>query len=553
VNHELDLGRPTWKARLLDRLAAPMLKLPSRTNQVRRAETQVPTRDGQSLATDVYLPGDAEPKGTVLIRSPYGRGFPLDVTQARPIAARGYQVVVQSCRGRTGSTGSFEPMVNEAADGQDTVAWLRDQPWFSGRLALVGGSYLGFSAWALMSEPPPELAAAVIVVGPHDFAEGIYGSGAFALGDFFGWSEAMSAPEGEGPLKQARRIAAAKRRDLSAINGLPLPEAGRALLEGKAPWFPEWAEHDDIEDPYWSPYRLDAALMVTNVPTLLVGGWYDAFLEQTLEQYDALHRRGVPAGLTIGPWRHMDTVAKAGAEVTRETLTWLDRHLDPGTTAEDPAPLRTYVGGADEWRRSDQWPPPSVDVELAISKGGLAEAPGDEGTTSFTFDPADPTPSLGGRVLDPHGAGPRDQKALLARADVATFQGDPLDRPWEICGRPELVLSVSVSNPHADVFVRLCDVDPKGRTINVADGFVRLRSNVKPDKVQKVSIDLDPCHHVLKAGHRLLLLVAGGAHPRYARNLGTGDPVAKATTMSPQPHTIYHSGTTLRLPLAKTD
>ncbi|MCW2545091.1 MAG: hydrolase [Frankiales bacterium] len=539
--------RLSWRTRLLDRLASPALKLPSTTTAVRRLQTDVATRDGEQLKTDVFLPVAGQAKATVLIRSPYGRGFPLDVTLARPLASRGYQVVVQSVRGRSGSTGAFDPMVNEAADGLDTVAWLREQPWFTGRLAAVGGSYLGFAAWALLADAPEELEAAVLVVGPHDFADGIYGSGAFALGDFFGWSEAMTAPDDVGLVRQAREIAAARRRGTPDLTGLPLPAAGAALLEGKAPWFAAWAAHDDVDDTFWAPYRLGRALESSTVPTLLIGGWYDAFLEQTLEQHRALRDRDVPVGLTIGPWRHMDTVTKAAAEVTRETLTWLDGRFDPAT-GHTPA-VRTFVTGADEWR--EDWPAPTVDVELAVAHGKLGE--GDDGISTFTFDPSDPTPSVGGRLLSPMGAGVQDNRGLLKRPDVATFAGEPLTQPWEICGRPELALAISVSNPHADVFVRLCEVDPKGRASNVADGFLRLDPTVPADRVQRLSLALDPCYHRVKAGNRLVLLVAGGAHPRFARNLGTGEPAATGTAVSPQPHTVHHTGTTLRLPLAKTD
>ena len=61
-------------------------------------------------------------------------------------------------------------MRHEAADGQDTVAWLRRQHWFDGRLATYGASYLGFVQWALATDPPPELRAAVVLAGPHDFS-----------------------------------------------------------------------------------------------------------------------------------------------------------------------------------------------------------------------------------------------------------------------------------------------------------------------------------------------------------------------------------------------
>lgn len=416
----------------------------------------------------------------------------------------------------------------------------------------MGGSYLGFAQWALLTDPPAELSACVIVVGPHDFADAIYGTGAFALGDFFGWSEAMTAPDDEGLLRQARRIAAARRRGAPAVDDLPLPSAGEALLDG-APWFRQWAEHADIDDEYWSPYRLGAALATSEVPTLLVSGWHDAFLDQTLEQYDALRGRDIPVSLTIGPWRHMDTVAKAAAEVTRETLAWLDRHLDTSAPAQDVSAVRTFVTGAEEWRSLPEWPPPVADVELGLAAGRLTDTRGDDGASSFVFDPADPTPAVGGRVLDQIGAGVKDNGTLLRRPDIVTFSGEPLERSWEICGRPSVVLALSVSNPHADVFVRLCEVDRKGTARNIADGFMRLDPTVPADEMQHLSLDLDPCFHRVIQGHRLLLIVAGGAYPRYARNLGTGEPPMTATSLKPQPHTVHHAGTTLRLPLAKTD
>ncbi|WP_217241757.1 CocE/NonD family hydrolase [Streptomyces sp. AC555_RSS877] len=101
----------------------------------------VPARDGAVLVTDHYAPVTGRPKGTVLVRTPYGRGFPHDL-EARVYADRGYHVLLQSCRGTFGSTGAFSPMANEADDVQDAVAWLRTRPWFDGRLATSGASYV---------------------------------------------------------------------------------------------------------------------------------------------------------------------------------------------------------------------------------------------------------------------------------------------------------------------------------------------------------------------------------------------------------------------------
>lgn len=104
-------------------------------------------RDGVELLADHYRPLTPTPAGTLLVRAPYGRRFPFTIFFGSIYAARGYHVVFQSVRGTFGSGGTFTPMVNEVADGIDTAAWLRKQPWFTGTFATIGLSYLGFTQW----------------------------------------------------------------------------------------------------------------------------------------------------------------------------------------------------------------------------------------------------------------------------------------------------------------------------------------------------------------------------------------------------------------------
>ena len=152
-------------------------------------------RDGVDLLTDHYAPETTHPAGTILVRCPYGRAFPFSFIYAQIYAARGYHVVFQSVRGTFGSGGRFVPMVHEADDAADTVAWLREQAWFTGTFGTIGLSYLGFTQWALMSDPPAELAAAVVTVGPHDLHGTSWGTGSFALNDFLGWADMMAHQE----------------------------------------------------------------------------------------------------------------------------------------------------------------------------------------------------------------------------------------------------------------------------------------------------------------------------------------------------------------------
>src|SRR5690349_9492363 len=186
---------PTLKSRVVDRVFDVALGL----GRARYAYDVVPgveieMADGVVLLADHFRPIGAA-RGTILVRTPYGRAFPGNLLYGRVWAARGYHVLMQSCRGTADSGGEFEPMVNEASDAQTTVAWLRRQAWFDGRLATLGGSYLGWTQWALLLDPPPELRASVIVVAPHDMADSSFGSGSFTLSDLVGWAYLMGHSE----------------------------------------------------------------------------------------------------------------------------------------------------------------------------------------------------------------------------------------------------------------------------------------------------------------------------------------------------------------------
>ncbi|MDX6198516.1 MAG: uncharacterized protein QOJ79_1667 [Actinomycetota bacterium] len=537
-------ARPPVRHRAADSVLARALKVRGKAQPYTQFTTSVPMRDGVALLADVYLP--EQPKATVLIRSPYGRGFPLDLLHARVFARQGYHVVVQSVRGRSGSGGVFQPVVNEAADGHDTVAWLRDQHWYSRRLATFGGSYLGLAQWALLGDPPDEYGGAVIVVGPHDFSRSVWKDGAFTLTDTLGWTLAMAAPEEGGALRQAAGMRRLHRRTSELVQEIPVRPAIETALAGSGHWLRDWLDHDNLGDPFWDAYQFADALKNSQVPTLLIGGWRDGFVDQTLEQYDALRGRGVDVSLTVGPWTHMETATKAAAHMTREALEWLDNRFADG--AARSSRVRAFVTGTDEWRNLEDLGLATATVELHLAADRLVEGTSDAGKTAFVYDPADPTPAIGGRALDPALSGAKDNRALANRKDVAAFTGEPLPQRLELRGAPELTVRLTTANPHADLFVRLCDVDAKGRSINVADAFTRLDPRTPAGQEQVLTLTLDPCWHVFQAGHRLQLLVTGGAHPRFARNLGTPDSL-DGSDLDVQPRTIHHGGTTLRLPV----
>ena len=544
-------------------------------------------RDGTVLLGDHFAPDPVTQRGTVLIRTPYGRGFPTSALDGRLLAARGYHVLLQSVRGTFGSGGQFRPMAQETDDGQDTVAWLRKQSWFDGRLATLGGSYMGWAQWAMLQDPPPELRTAIVYVGPHDFHEAIFGTGAFTLGDFLGWSYQITQQEDGGGVRRLINMAGSARRLRAVYPGLPLPDAAEAALRGRAPWYREWLAHPDGADPWWKPYRAGSALHRVEAPVLLVSGWQDLFLEQSLEQYEVLHARGVDVALTVGPWTHLELGIRATGRVVRGVVGWLDQHMAGGPPARR-FPVDVFRTGEGRWQEMASWPPPSAPAAfrlhangtLTLSRtpapqisptgnpsgqsassplpGGSDESPGSDSgnvetvlsgdftgadAVSFWYDPANPTPAVGGRTLT-GSMGVKDNRDLESRPDVRAFTTDPLPTAVDVIGSPVLELAISVDAPYADVFVRLCDVDDQGHARNFSDQMHRLDPAVPAGEVHRLTLTLDPCFHRLLAGHRLRLLIAGGAFPRFARA------VDDAGTLRPSRRTLHCAGSRLTLPVA---
>jgi hypothetical protein len=506
-------------------------------------------RDGTILLADHYAPMVAQSRPTVLIRCPYGRG-PQFALGAWALAERGYHVLLQSCRGTFGSGGRFRPAFDEAGDGQDTVTWLRDQPWFNGRLALTGQSYMAFAAWAIAVDPPPELTAMALHISPHDLADAGFGHGPFELYNLLSWSDLVASQEQFGGVRMAWRTLTAERRLAMAMNRLPISATGAELAAAGAPWYHDWLSHPDRGDPFWDSFRATTALDRVTAPTLLVTGFHDFFVEQTVSQYQALRRRGVPAALTIGPWAHLSL--DLGIAL-RETIAWFDAFADGdgrnGAVAPSrPSPVRVRTSGLDRWRDLPDWPPEDTSpLPLYLQAGGGLAAEAElcaevAASTALRYDPADPTPSVGGRLMSVRHAGSRDNSAIEARTDVLTFSTEPLAEPVEVGGAPVIELYLSSDNPHCDVFVRLCDVAERGKSRNVTDQIVRCTpADVTPGQVRRLRVTLTDISHVFAAGHRIRLQVAGGAHPRFARNLGTDVDLVHGFRMAPVIHQIQHS------------
>jgi putative CocE/NonD family hydrolase len=193
--------------------------------------------------------------------------------------------------------------------------------------------------------------------------------------------------------------------------------------------------------------------------------------------------------------------------------------------------------GRSDWRALESWPPRTTLVAWHLQPGGglaPAAAPASE-PDRFRYDPADPTPAVGGTSLSSN-SGPHDNRRLERRADVLAYTSEPLRDALEVIGPVQAELHLESSTEHFDVFARLCDVDPRGRSTNICDGILRCG----PGSAQPVRVDLWPTAYHFSAGHRIRLQVSGGSHPRFARNLGTGEPLATGTALSVSQRTVFH-------------
>lgn len=498
----------------------------------------VRTRDGVDLLTDHYAPR-LPTAPTILIRTPYGRRGIIGLFSGRVLAEHGFHVVLQSCRGTFDSGGVFSPMRHERDDGLDTIAWIEQQPWFDGSLFTFGPSYIGFTQWAIAADAGPVLKGMLTAVTASSFREPTYAGGSFALDTILNWATLVNNQGGSllsFLIKQSR----SQSRLRKAWLHLPLNEVD--LMSSGAPiaFFQEWLTSAQ-DDSYWLDRGHANPVEEVTAPVCMVGGWQDIFLPWQLADYARLRSAGRSPRLVIGPWTHASRDLLNAS--LREGVSWFRAQL--GEEKIQRKPVRLYVTGADEWRECEQYPPAGRTHEWFVRPGGVLTPTRAETATSqiagaFRYDPADPTPSPGGPLLTTD-AGPRDNRAVEARDDVLVYTTEVLTEPVEVLGPVSVTLHVRTSSDYFDMYARLCDVHPDGRSMNVCDGLSRVDPQpsaftlVCPpnaDGIRMVTVQLWPAAHRWLPGHRLRLQIAGAAHPRYARHTGTDEPIGSASKLS---------------------
>jgi uncharacterized protein len=546
-------------------------------------------RDDTLLYADVYRPAGPGPFPTLLTRTPYDKAL----RGANPFVIRaataGYAVVVQDVRGRYASDGSFTTFVNERADGFDTLDWLVAQPWSSGEIGMFGGSYVGLTQWQAAMSGHPALKAIVPNVTASNYHHGwVYQGGAFELGFNLSWTMSVLAintalrangMDLTGPDVDAIYDAS----DNLTVEFQRLPLAGHPVLRDFAPYYDSWVKHPTYDD-FWERLDVSKAHAIINPAVLNMGGWYDIFLNGTLDNFTGMRSASTGADrdrhhVLIGPWNHGAMVngnPVGGMSFgTRSTgsaideggihLRWYDRWLrgiDTGIDREPPA--RLFVMGANRWRTADDWPLPGTDFQewylhsdgranSLNGDGGLSrESPADEPPDSYVYNPRNPVPTLGGglccnAVFTLGGA--YDQRPVEAREDVLVYTSAPLEQDTEVTGPLKVVLHAASSAEDTDFTAKLVDVHPCGFAQNLNDGIIRARYRnsmsepalLSPGEIVEYDIDLVATSNLFRPGHRIRIEISSSNFPRFDRNPNTGEIPGRSPEMISALQTIHHS------------
>jgi putative CocE/NonD family hydrolase len=537
-------------------------------------DVAVPMRDGVVLRADLYRPAAGGRFPVLVFRTPYGKDGAADSDGIHLKAVyRGYAVLIQDVRGRYASGGIFDPYRQEGRDGFDTIEWAAAQPWSDGRVGTYGLSYPGAVQWLAALERPPHLVAmapAMTFSSPRRF---FYMNGIFDR-SWLPWIYQYVAPDArrrlgmpdEGDAEQ--KWSAVEDEFFSWLPLRDLPE-----LRREAPYYFEWLAHPP-EDPWWDWAELAGRYGSVTPAVLNLSGWYD---DAYGVEGAATNFRGLQAArqkdargtthLVLGPWVHgapsvresragdVDFGPAAAFDYDSLVLDFHDHYLRglDNRFSREPS-VRYFVMGENDWRESDAWPPRSERIETLYFSGAgsgklhalESQAPASPGAwIEFVSDPRR-------SVADPHGTpGAHDYRELAGRDDVVTFETAPLADAWTIAGNLEARVFASCDCGDFDLWVRVQDVRPDGRAINVTspgNDVIRAsyrdpgagRQPVEPGHIYELQLRQALTAIRFDRGHRIRVQVSASFDPHFSRNLQTGASEVESAEVRPATITLHH-------------
>ena len=496
------------------RRAAP----PPAESGYRHSSHMVPMRDGIKIATDVLLPKGEGPWPVLLFRTPYGRTASLNRVQ--PFLDQAVAYVTQDFRGLGDSGGKFELFSHEIDDGYDSVQWVAAQPWCNGKVGMRGGSGPGIGAKMAMIANPPNLVAVSSSKAASNAYHYCFYHGGVLRAKMSDWFRARGDALPEWPRPRTKPLEAAEHLRTFAAHG------------------------DKIQTAFFD-----------------VTGWYDIFLQSSLDDFVALknnpHTRLVIGGTAHG--RMQGLVFPADAAPRTQSTDWLVGRLKETQiqARDNPRVLYFLMGDVRDpeapgnvWKQADTWPVPHTPTAFYFQEdGGLSrKAQAETAALSYAYDPGDPVPTIGGANLF-LPKGPMDQRPLGKRKDILRFASAPLDEPLEITGKVLVRLRISTDVSDTTFMAKLMDVYPDGYEALILDSAVMARywqgldrpARLEKGRSYELTVDLWSTAWVFNKGHRIAVHIISSNSPRYEPHPNTYDPV-HSYDASPVAHNTVHLG-----------
>ena len=446
----------------------------------------VPARDGVRLATDVYVPGNAQgPVPVMLVRTPYDKtAAPWNYFN---FVRRGYALAVQDVRGRSASEGDFLPCYHEVEDGDDTLNWIAGQEWSNGRVGMIGGSYLGYVQWCAAASGNPHLQALVsMVTAGSAFADIPRRGGCFESG-MMAWAFAVSNHQ-----MDAARMVRDDWDDVLQIR--PLESMAREAIGEDIHFLNTWFEHPD-NDELWQMSDWQARSKGARIPALIFSGWFDDDGMGTTQALELVH--DWPAAqrkAVLGPWIHSFNSrydihgVPMGLRAIRYDVDllyfqWVDHFLrDVENGVEKGAPVEYFTIGEDKWKTAENWPVAAArpqtlyldgEAGAAVENHGLLalSVPGADAADTYRYDPDDPAVNIID-MSENEIEVPEDYAAEELRPDVLCYTTPPLAADAVITGDCSVELFISSDAEDTDFIVRVTEATPDGKSIKLADGVL---------------------------------------------------------------------------------
>lgn len=534
--------------------------------QIPTSSLYITVRDGTRLAIEIFRPApvsrDVDPRRFPLIlrATPYHRNVTPGSHSdglVRALLAHGYIVALLDLRGHGASFGTMYgggfDGARDRRDLYDVIEWLAAQPWCTGNIGMMGGSYEGLAQFWAATAMPPHLKALALSAAPLDWYASYRVNGVLQRGASEGWDEVVRTLDTKNPGIAVETDSNHQQLDEAIrehISGWQSGVAGATPLrilpyrDSVAPM-----ANASYEIPNWWNYASNFQL--ARIPVLQFAGWSDKFVDQSLALYQVLHAYGVPQRLVVGPWYHGAWYHSGLADVVKEHLDWFDHWLKNSAAAPPPDfTVKYYIRGAEaghEWHSATTWPLPGTSNQNYILDPALRLQDENERGSAVSAIGEQPCPApkdfSTANILTrwnfvDNGAPTLERGLLPVPMDELNQKGlsyttEPFAADVTFVGFPTIDVWVRTTRP-GDIFAYIEEVDEAGHSTLLADGCLRVGaaalatppfpnaglpwhsglSSARLDDTDGLSAtelkwSLYPLSNRIRKGHRLRLMFSG--------------------------------------------